>query len=107
VRRIVRGAESGRVVGLSLLNGELQAVTLEHVAGPSGLRYAVEGYVVDEIESPAGLVSSCQAILVRAPEKPESLLMESANYAHGRHYALRADNASLRSCIARFGARQG
>lgn len=95
LRRIVRTPEGGRLVGVGLFRGDLQAVTLEHPSGAVELQYVVEGYIVDELDPPAGQSQSFRAILLHDDAQTESLILESAHYAHGRRYILRAGGQNL------------
>ncbi|MDD4882631.1 MAG: hypothetical protein PHX10_13715, partial [Gallionellaceae bacterium] len=93
VSRLARQHTHNRLVGIRLLNGDLQPVALKPVDAETSL-----GYVVDELDHPA-LDGRSHAILLTDADGNEQLIIDGASYARDRKYTLRqprADNRVIR-----------
>ena len=83
VRRISPHEETSRKVGIQLLSASPSAVDLFAVEDYKGFSLAVEG------DPLVGTTTSTPALVVQTGNGNNLLVIESAKYAHGRHYRLR------------------
>lgn len=92
VSRLARRPPNKRLVGVRLLTGDIQPVTLKADESDTS-----PGYVVDEVGQSAA--ERIQAMLLTDDEGREELIIDGAHYGHERKFILRqprADNRAIR-----------
>ncbi len=84
VSRLARQDEGNRLVGIKLLSGDFQVVTLRMNGNDSTM-----SYVVDDPDQPTS-IHNIKAILLTEDETTERLLIDGSSYARNRQYQLRS-----------------
>lgn len=94
IRRIVHKDQNQRIIGVSLIDREIEHVTIEQEGSARYASQPMEGYQVSDSSGESVMVG--HALLLKNDTHTDELLLESSKYAHGRHYMLRERNGATR-----------